>query len=357
MKAMLLRQPRPVDEDPLALTDLPVPEPGPGQVRLQVRMCGVCHTDLHTVEGELDLPRLPLVPGHQVVATVDKICPPPLLSIDPVLDRLTSGGQRTLQVGDRVGVGWVYSTCRGALPPDEMCPYCQRGEDNLCERAQFTGLHGDGGYAEYMLAPASHVYPLPYGFPDAQAAPLLCAGIIGYRSLRLSEIEPGGRLGLYGFGASAHIAIQVARHWGCKVYVFTRSPEHQQHARELGAAWVGQAQDTPPHELDAAITFAPAGWLVPEALRVLCKGGTLAINAIHMSPIPELPYHLLYGERTVRSVANFARRDAKELLALAAEVPLHTDVEIYRLEEGNAVLQRLKARQVRGEAVLCIADA
>jgi propanol-preferring alcohol dehydrogenase len=354
MKAMQLREPRPVDENPLELTDLPLPEPGPGQVRLRVQMCGVCHTDLHTVKGELDLPRLPIVPGHQVVATVDKIGPSPVHSVDPVSDTREAGGVRELRIGDRAGVGWVFSTCRGTLPPDDMCPYCRHGKENLCQRAQFTGLHADGGYAQYMVAPARFVYLLPEGFPDAQAAPLLCAGIIGYRSLRLSEIERGGRLGLYGFGASAHIAIQVARYWGCEVYVFTRSPDHQQHARELGAAWVGRAQDTPPRELDAAITFAPAGWLVPEVLRVLRKGGTLAINAIHMSPIPELPYHLLYGERTVRSVANFARQDAEELLALAAEIPIHTDVELYPLDAANAVLHRLKQRQVRGEAVLQI---
>ncbi len=196
---------------------------------------------------------------------------------------------------------------------------------------------------------------IPDGFPDEQAAPLLCAGIIGYRSLRLSEIQPGGRLGLYGFGASAHVTIQVARHWGCEVYVFTRSAEHQRHALALGAAWAGQAQDTPPAELDSAITFAPAGWLVPEALRVLRKGGTLAINAIHMSPIPEMPYRLIYGERTVRSVANSTRQDAEELLHLAAEIPIHTDVELYPLEEANAVLQRLKRAEVQGAAVLQVA--
>jgi propanol-preferring alcohol dehydrogenase len=206
-----------------------------------------------------------------------------------------------------------------------------------------------------MLVPAAFAYSIPEGFPDEQAAPLLCAGIIGYRSLRLSEIRPGQRLGLYGFGASAHVTIQVARHWGCEVYVFTRSADHQRHALDLGAAWVGQAQDTPPAELDSAVTFAPAGWLVPEVLRVLRKGGTLAINAIHMTPIPELPYSLLYGERTVRSVANSTRQDATELLELAAEIPIHTDVELYPLVDANAVLQRLKRAEVQGAAVLQIA--
>jgi propanol-preferring alcohol dehydrogenase len=254
-------------------------------------------------------------------------------------------GVERFAVGDRVGVPWLYSTCG-------RCDYCQRDLENLCDEARFTGQHADGGFAEYMVVPADFAYTIPMGFPDDQAAPLLCAGIIGYRSLRLSGIEPGQRLGLYGFGASAHVTIQVALHWGCEVYVFTRSAEHQRHALRLGAAWVGQAQDTPPTKLDGAITFAPAGWLVPEALRVLRKGGTLAINAIHMSPIPEMPYSLLYGERIVRSVANATRQDAEDLLRLAARIPIHTDVELYPLEQANAVLQRLKRAEVQGAAVL-----
>ncbi|HFD39790.1 MAG TPA: zinc-binding alcohol dehydrogenase family protein [Anaerolineae bacterium] len=331
MKAMVLREPKPAEENPLSLTDLPLPAPRPGQVRLQVQVCGVCHTDLHLVEGEIALPKLPVVPGHQIVGLVD--------ALGPGVDRFAPG--------ERLGVPWLYSTCG-------RCDYCQRGLENLCDAAQFTGQHADGGFAEYMVVPADFAYPIPEGFPDEQAAPLLCAGIIGYRSLKLSEIEPGGRLGLYGFGASAHVTIQVARYWGCEVYVFTRSEEHQRHALELGAAWVGQAQDTPPVQLDSAITFAPVGWLVPEALRVLRKGGTLAINAIHLSPIPELPYPLLYGERTVRSVTNATRRDAQEFLQLAAAIPIRTDVELYALEEANAVLQRLKRREVQGAAVLRI---
>lgn len=329
MKAMVLREPKPVEDNPLEKVELPVPEPAPGQVRLRVGACGVCHTDLHLVEGEIATPKLPVVPGHQIVGRVDAL----------------GEGVIRFAVGDRVGVPWLYSTCG-------ECEYCQRGLENLCDNARFTGQHADGGFAEYMVVPADFAYSIPIGFPDDQAAPLLCAGIIGYRSLRLSEIEPGERLGLYGFGASAHVTIQVARHWDCEVYVFTRSEEHQRHARALGAAWVGQAQDTPPAELDSAITFAPAGWLVPEALRVLRKGGTLAINAIHMSPIPELPYHLLYGERTVRSVANSTRRDAEELLLLAAEIPIQTEVELYPLDQANAVLQRLKRAEVQGAAVL-----
>ena len=332
MRAMILREPRSVEENPLVSVDLAAPEPAPGQVRLRVRACGVCHTDLHLVEGEIPTPKLPVVPGHQIVGRVDAL----------------GEGVTRFVVGDRAGVPWLYSTCG-------QCDYCQRGLENLCDSARFTGQHVDGGFAEYMVVPADFAYSLPAGFPDDQAAPLLCAGIIGYRSLRLSEIEPGGRLGLYGFGASAHVTIQVARHWDCEVYVFTRSQEHQRHALELGAAWVGQAQDTPPAELDSAITFAPVGWLVPEVLRVLRKGGTLAINAIHLSPIPEMPYPLLYGERTIRSVANSTRQDAEELLHLAAEIPIHTDVELYPLDQANAVLQRLKRAEIQGAAVLHVA--
>jgi propanol-preferring alcohol dehydrogenase len=308
---------------------MPAPEPVPGQIRLRVRACGVCHTDLHLVEGEIPSFRLPVVPGHQIIGRVEAL----------------GEGVERFAVGDRVGVPWLYSTCG-------RCDYCQRDLENLCDEARFTGQHADGGFAEYMVVPADFAYTIPMGFPDDQAAPLLCAGIIGYRSLRLSGIEPGERLGLYGFGASAHVTIQVALHWGCEAYVFTRSAEHQRHALTLGAVWVGQAQDTPPTKLDGAITFAPAGWLVPEALRVLRKGGTLAINAIHMSPIPEMPYSLLYGERIVRSVANATRQDAEDLLRLAARIPIHTDVELYPLEQANAVLQRLKRAEVQGAAVL-----
>jgi propanol-preferring alcohol dehydrogenase len=334
MKAMILPAPRPAEEDPLVLADLPVPEPGPGEIRLRVRACAVCHTDLHLAEGEMATPKLPVVPGHQVVGVVDKL----------------GEGVTRFDLGDRAGVPWLYWACG-------ECDYCRRGQENLCDRARFTGQHVDGGFAETMVVPAAFACPIPAGFTDEQAAPLLCAGVIGYRSLRLCGIRPGGRLGLYGFGASAHVTIQVARHWGCEVYVFTRSQEHRHHALELGAAWVGAAEETPPHELDAAITFAPAGGLVPQALRVLRKAGTLAVNAIHLSPIPEMPYALLYGERTVRSVANATRRDAQELMQWAAEIPVHVDVELYPLSGANAVLRRLKRAEIRGSAVLQIATA
>jgi propanol-preferring alcohol dehydrogenase len=326
---MVLRESRPVENNPLEMVDLPAPEPAPGQIRLRVKACGVCHTDLHLVEGEIPSFKSPVIPGHQIVGRVEA----------------RGEGVKRFAVGDRVGVPWLYSTCG-------QCDYCRRGLENLCDEARFTGQHADGGFAEYMVVPADFAYAIPMGFPDDQAAPLLCAGIIGYRSLRLSEIGPGQRLGLYGFGASAHVTIQVALHWGCEVYVFTRSAEHQRHALRLGAAWVGQAQDTPPAKLDGAITFAPAGWLVPEVLRVLRKGGTLAVNAIHMSPIPEMPYSLLYGERIVRSVANATRQDAEDLLRLAATIPITTDVELYPLEQANQVLQRLKRSEIQGAAVL-----
>jgi len=330
---MVLREPAPAAHRPLALADLPLPEPERGQVRLRVRACGVCHTDLHLAEGEIETPRLPVVPGHQVVGVVDAL----------------GAGVSRFQRGDRVGVPWLYWT-------DGTCDYCRKDQENLCPNALFTGQHVDGGFAEFMVSFADWSYPIPEGIADEQAAPLLCAGLIGYRSLRLSEIRPGECLGLYGFGASAHIAIQVARHWGCPVYVFTRSEEHRRHALELGAAWVGDARDEPPVLLDSAVTFAPAGWLVPEALRVLRPGGTLAINAITMSPIPGMPYDLLYRERTVRSVANLTRRDAEEFLPLAADIPVHTDVEVFPLEQANEVLQRLKRSEVRGAAVLKIQD-
>jgi propanol-preferring alcohol dehydrogenase len=329
MKAMVLPGPAPIEQSPLQLTELPQPQPGAGQIRIRVRVCGVCHTDLHAVEGELALPRLPLVPGHQIVGTVDVL----------------GEGVTRFRIGDRVGVAWLQQSCG-------QCEYCRRGDENLCESGRFTGLDVDGGYAEYTLAPAAFSYPIPDIFTDEEASPLLCAGIIGYRALRLSEVQPGQRLGLYGFGASAHIAIQIARHWDCQVYVFTRSQSHRQLARALDAVWAGDARDDPGPRMHSSITFAPVGWIVPQALHVLDKGGTLTINAIHMSPIPEMPYQLIYHERTVRSVANSTRQDAEELLRIAAEIPIKTEVRTFPLEEANQVLQALKASQIDGAAAL-----
>jgi len=333
MKAVILREARGIEESPLEMAEVPVPSPGPGEILIKIRACGICHTDLHTVEGDLPLPKLPLVPGHQIAGVVEGL------------------GQNVarFQVGDEVGVTWLYSTCGG-------CDFCRRGKENLCENARFTGYSVDGGYAQYTVVPEAFAYPLPEGFSYEEAAPLLCGGVIGYRALRLSEVKPGERLGLYGFGSSAHITIQVARHWGCEVYVFTRSEEHRRHARELGAAWVGGAEDEPPNPIDSGIIFAPAGWLVLEALRVLRKGGTLALAGIHMTPIPEMDYNLIYGERTLRSVSNCTRKDAEELLRLAGEIPIRTDVQLFPLEEANRALQLLKRALIRGTGVLEIPE-
>ena len=332
MKAMRLSAARPVEASPLDPVDLPLPVPGPGAVRLRVTACGLCHTDLHTVEGELPLPTLPLIPGHQVVGRVEARGP----------------GATRFREGERVGVAWLYHTCG-------RCAFCRRGSENLCDHARFTGYHVDGGYAQALIVPEAFAYRLPGGVADHQAAPLLCAGIIGYRALRLSEVKPGEVLGLFGFGASAHIALQVARHWKCDVFVVTRSPAHQELARTLGAIWAGTAGEEAPGLMDRAILFAPAGRLVHDALRALKKGGTLAIAAIYLDPIPELDYGaLLYGERTVRSVTASTRRDGEELLALAPEIPIRTEVETFPLEAANEALLRLKRSEINGAGVLDI---
>jgi len=328
---MQLQRVAPVDTEPLVATEIDTPEPGPHQVRLKIHTCGVCHTDLHIVEGELDLPHLPTVPGHQVVGTVEAV-----------------GDKVTLhQPGDRLGVPWLYQSCG-------VCRYCRAGKENLCENIRFTGLHVNGGFAEYMVVHEQFAYPIPAVFSDVEAAPLLCAGVIGYRSLRLSRIQPKQRLGLYGFGAAAHIVIQIARHWECEVFVFTRSEAHRQLACLLGAAWAGGAEDEPGAVMDGSIIFAPAGWLVPQALRVLDRGGTLALGGIHMSPIPEMPYELLWHERTIQSVANSTRQDVIELLQVAAEIPVKTEVEIFPLDQANEALLRLKQSQINGAGVLQI---
>lgn len=329
MRAIQLSTAAPINSAPLQPVEAPFPGPGPDAVGLRVQACGLCHTDLHIVEGELPLHKTPIIPGHQVIATIER------------LGENVTG----FKIGERVGVPWLHTTC-GA------CEFCRRGQENLCDRAQFTGWDVDGGYADHMLAEASALAPIPAMFSDEQAAPLLCAGLIGYRSLRLADAQPGEHVGLFGFGASAHIAIQLARHWGCPVSVFTRGSAHRRLAEDLGAEWVGDAEQAPPRPLDRAILFAPAGGLVPLALRHLRKGGTLAINAIHLSPIPEMDYNLLYGERTVRSVANATRRDAHEFMKLAAQIPVKTEVEVFPLEAAHEALRRLKHSELRGAAVL-----
>jgi propanol-preferring alcohol dehydrogenase len=333
VRAILLERAAPAEQRPLLSTRLTEPAPGPGEVVLEVEACGVCRTDLHIVEGEVPA-RLPVVPGHQAAG------------------RIADVGERVegFAAGDRVGVGWVASTCG-------VCTFCRSGRENLCEKATFTGRDRNGGYAEKMAARAEWVYRLPEGFSPREAAPLLCAGIIGYRSLRLSGIEPGGRLGLFGFGASAHLAIQVALHWKCEVFAFTREQHHRELARRMGAVWAGAADEDPGTALDAAVTFAPAGELVPLALSRLRRGATVAVNAIHMSPIPSFPYETLYGERRLVSVMNSTRRDAEEFLELAARIPIRAETELYSLDQANEVLLRVKRGEVRGAAVLEIVQA
>jgi len=329
MRAMVLEQPAAVESAPLQARDIPEPAPGPGEIRVRVHCCGLCHTDLHTVEGELSLPKLPVVPGHQIVGKVDAV----------------GAGVKNFRGGERVGIPWLNWT-------DGTCRYCRGGQENLCEHARFTGLDVNGGYAEYTVVNEAFAYPLPEQFSDANAAPLLCAGLIGYRSLRLSNVPKNGRLGLYGFGASAHVVIQVARHLGHEVYVFTRSPKHRELAMRLGAAWVGGAEEKAPGELDSAIIFAPAGPLVLDALRAIRKGGTVALAGITMSPIPAMDYSLIYYEKVLRSVANLTRQDAREFLALAAKVPVQTEVQVYPLESANQALTDLKHSRIEGAAVL-----
>src|SRR3984885_7747801 len=299
MKACVLRAAARIETNPLEFADVPIPQPGQGEVLVRVNFCGVCRTDLHVIEGELPPRKSPVIPGHQVVGTVEQF----------------GSGARRFAAGARVGVAWLHHT-------DGTCEYCKAGAENLCDHPTFTGYSVDGGYAEYIVAPEDFVYAIPEVFSDEQAAPLLCAGIIGFRSLRLSGIKPGERLGFYGFGAAAHLAIQVARHWKVEVYASTRDARHQRLALELGAVWAGGTLDEPPRKLDAAIIFAPAGEIVPAALRALRKGGTLVLGGIHMSPIPSIDYDLLYEERVVRSVANNTRHDGEEFLRTAAEIPI-----------------------------------
>ena len=325
MRAMLVDAPR----QPLRTAHLPRPEPGPGQVLLAVQACGVCRTDLHVADGELPNPKLPLVLGHEIVGTVVA----------------TGAGVQRFTADQRVGVPWLGWSCG-------VCGFCRAGRENLCDRARFTGYQLDGGYAEYTVADARFCFPLPHGYGDLEAAPLLCAGLIGYRSLvAAGDAE---RLGLYGFGAAAHIVAQLARHQGRRVFAFTRAGDTtaQQFALELGARWAGASDASPPEPLDAAIIFAPVGALVPAALRAVVKGGTVVCAGIHLSDIPSFAYDILWGERVVRSVANLTRKDGEEFLALAPHIPVRTTVEPYPLERANEALENLRAGRVRGAAVL-----
>jgi propanol-preferring alcohol dehydrogenase len=336
MRAWVVGEPGPVERRPMQWIERDAPVPGPDEVRVQVRACGVCRTDLHVVEGDLPLRRRPIVPGHQVAGRIDRV----------------GAAVTGLRIGDRVGAGWLHATCGS-------CRFCRSARENLCEAARFTGWSEDGGYAEQIVVPAAFVHPLPEEFDDLRAAPLLCAGIIGYRALR--QIEPerfpsvlaGMRLGIYGFGAAGHVCLQVARALGAEVHVRTRDrARHQTLAEQLGAASVGDAAAAVPVPLDAILLFAPAGELVPPALRALDRGGRLVLGGIHMTPIPELRYELLYGERVVRSVMNHTRADAREFLALAARIPIRPEVQAFPLARADEALLALKRDGVRGAAVL-----
>lgn len=329
MKAWVLPKPGPVESNPLELRELPVPEPGEREVLVRVRACGICRTDLHVVEGELPPKKANVIPGHQIVGVVEHLGP----------------GATKYRGGARVGIAWLHKT-------DGKCLYCKSGRENLCDFPEFTGYTVDGGYAQYTVAHEDFIYPIPDDFDDLQAAPLLCAGIIGFRCLRLSGIAGGGNLGIYGFGAAGHVCIQVARHWGVKVFACTREEKHRRLATELGAAWAGGATEEPPEKLDASIIFAPAGELVPPALQALKKGGTLVLGGIHMSPIPSFPYPLIYQERSIKSVANNTRHDGHDFMKLAAEIPVHTEVQVFSLEQANRALNALKHDGIRGAAVL-----
>jgi propanol-preferring alcohol dehydrogenase len=329
MPRQVLEQPAPIEQRPLRRHSAPDLAPSPNEIVIAVGACGVCRTDLQLVEGDLIAKQLPITPGHQVVGRVAAV------------GRDVTGWKP----GDRTGMAWLAGTC-GA------CRFCTTGRENLCEDSRFTGWDRDGGYSDLMTARADFAFRIPDAFTDLEAAPLLCGGVIGYRSLKVSGITPGGNLGLYGFGASAGLAIQVALHWNCNVFVTTRSPHEQRRALDMGAAWAGSYHEKPPVPLDAAITFAPVGHVAIEALKALDRGGTVAINAIHLDHVPEFGYDLLWWERQIRSVANFTRADANEFLDLAATIPIRTAVDEYPLSDANLALQRLKRGDVSGTAVL-----
>ncbi len=329
---MLLPERGPVETSPLLLTDLQDPAPGPGEIRVKVSACAICRTDLHVIEGDLPVRRMPLIPGHQAVGTVDA----------------AGAGASRFPRGARVGIAWLARTCG-------ECAFCASDRENLCDRPVFTGYHRDGGFAEYAVVPEAFAYPLPTAFRDAEAAPLLCAGIIGFRALRRADLPRGGTLAIYGFGSSAHIVIQIALHRGCEVLVCTRGERHRELAKRMGASWAGENPEEMPAPADSAILFAPAGELVPKALRKLKKGGTLSLAGIHMSDIPSMRYEeCLFYEKNVRSVTANTRQDGEELLREAAEIPLRPEIALFPLEEANRALQLLKADKLQGTGVLTV---
>lgn len=330
MRAMVLANPARIETSPLVEREVPEPEPRAGEIRIKVEACAVCRTDLHVIEGELPPQKPNIIPGHQVVGTIEKQGP----------------GARRFSVGQRVGIAWLRWTCG-------VCAYCRRGQENLCPRARFTGYTDDGGYAQYAVVAETFAYAFPATLDPVAASPLLCAGIIGFRALRRAEVRPGCRLGLYGFGSSAHLAIQIARHWKCSVYVMTRDERHQALARELGATWAGSATARPPEPIDSAILFAPVGDLVLPALEALDMGGTLAIAGIHLTDIPKLNYERdLFHEKTLRSVTANTRQDGEELLRFAAEIPIRPQTTVFPLADANRALQQLKNDAIRGTGVL-----
>ena len=328
---MLLSQPAAIDKNPLVLSEVKLPEPAEDEVLVEVIACGICRTDLHVVEGELSPKLSKVIPGHQVVGQIVRC----------------GNAAKKYAIGARVGIPWLHRTCG-------RCEFCTREKENLCPNALYTGWTVNGGYAEYVVAPEPFVYPIPKNFSALAAAPLLCAGIIGFRALRLAELHSGDTLGIYGFGAAGHVCIQVARHWGIRVVVATREEKHRKLAAELGAEWVGGAYDDPPMPLNAAIVFAPAGELVPVALKNLKRGGTLVLGGIYMSPIPSFSYDLLYWERKIRTVANNTRQDGFDFLRVASEIPIHTQTQLFPLEQANAALQALKSDGIRGAGVLIV---
>lgn len=330
MKAMVVEKPAPIESDPLHEIDAAVPEPGPGEIRVQVRTCGVCRTDLHVTEGDLPARHPRIIPGHEVVGVVDK----------------RGVGAARFKQGERVGIAWLRETCG-------TCIYCRRGRENLCPNARFTGYDHDGGYGEYAVVREDFAYALPESLGDQEAAPLLCAGIIGFRAIKRADVRPGSTVGLYGFGGSAHLAIQVLRHWGCRVFVMSRGGSHRDLAKDLGAEWIGNAEDPPPAPLDAAILFAPAGNLVLPAMAALDRGGILAVAGIYLSPIPSLDYekHLFY-EKELRSVTANTRADGEEFLKLAAEIPIRISTMSFGLGEANVALKMLKHDEIKGAGVL-----
>jgi propanol-preferring alcohol dehydrogenase len=330
MKAMLLRRHAPIADRPLEQTEIPTPEPAAGELRVRVQVCAICRTDLHVIAGDLPSRTLPVVPGHQVVGTVETL----------------GEGCTRFEIGARVGLAWLRHTCG-------ECGFCKRGDENLCRLSRYTGYHADGGYAEFAVVPEAYAYAIPEVFEDEQAAPLLCAGIIGYRALQRSELPRGGKLGLFGFGSSAHVVLQIALHRGCEVYVSTRGQSHRALAERMGASWVGETFDRPPVELDSAIVFAPAGSVVPAALRAVGSGGTVALAGIHMTDIPEMDYEsCLFHEKNLRSVEANTRLDGEALLKEAAAIPVRAEVTVFSLDEANDALVRLKEDRIDGTGVL-----